>query len=56
MARKKQSRRIRTNEKSAPYPYDEKVEIQLPPEIEQEIRNLVSGCEWIQSCGSIHIE
>jgi len=49
MARKKQSRRTRTNEKSAPYPYDEKVEIQLPPEIEQEIKALVKNGQKIEA-------
>ena len=36
-----------SNEKSAPYPYNEKLGIQLPPEIEQEIKNLVSGGQKI---------
>ena len=50
MARKKQSRRTRTNEKSAPpYPYDEKLGIQLPPEVEQEIKALVKNGQKIEA-------
>jgi len=50
MARKKQSRRIRTNEKSAPpYPYDEKLGIVLPEEIEQEIKAMVKNGQKIQA-------
>ena len=50
MARKKQSRRTRTNEKSAPpYPYDEKLGIQLPPEIEQEIKGLVKSGRKVEA-------
>ena len=39
-----------SDEKSAPpYPYNEKLGIQLPPEIEQEIRNLVSGGRKVEA-------
>ena len=50
MARKKQNRRTRTNEKSAPpYPYDEKLGIQLPPEVEQEIKALIKNGRKIEA-------
>ena len=39
-----------SNEKSAPpYPYDEKLGIQLPPEIEQEIKAMVKGGQKIEA-------
>ena len=48
MARKKRSRRTRTNE-NAPYPYDEKLGIVLPEEIEQKIKAMVKNGQKIEA-------
>ena len=38
-----------SSEKSAPYPYDEKVGIKLPQEIEQEIKALIKSGRKVQA-------
>ena len=39
-----------SNDKSAsPYPYDEKLGIQLPPEVEQEIKALVKSGRKVEA-------
>ncbi len=38
-----------SNENAPPYPYDEKVGIQLPPEVEQEIKGLVKSGRKVEA-------
>ena len=38
-----------SNENTPPYPYDEKVGIKLPPEVEQEIKGLIKSGQKIQA-------